>query len=260
MIFKTGQELRDAAKKNIFKSQTSGQAKGYVQANLVILPADWAFDFMIFAQRNPKPCPLIEVGDKGNPYTSFCADHADIRTDIPKYHVYRNGELDAELDDIGDLWQDDFVFFLLGCSFTFEQALLLADLDVRHITEKSNVPMYKTNIPCHSAGKFKETPMVVSMRPFKSKDVIKAIEVTRDFPAVHGSPVHIGSSEEIGIADISKPDFGDPVTINEGEVSVFWACGVTPQMAAMVAKPPLMITHAPGYMFVGDKKDYEYKL
>lgn len=260
MKFRTGRELREAAKKKIFKEQTSGQASGYVQANLAILPAEWAFDFMIFAQRNPKPCPLVEVGDIGNPYTSFCADHADIRTDIPKYHVYRDGVMVEELYDICDIWQDDFVFFLLGCSFTFEQALLQADLDVRHITEKTNVPMYKTNIPCHSAGKFKESPMVVSMRPFKSKDVIKAIEVTRDFPAVHGSPVHVGNSLEIGIKDISKPDFGEPVTIKEGEVPVFWACGVTPQMAAMVAKPPLMITHAPGYMFVGDKKDHEYKL
>ena len=260
MIYQTGKELREAARTKYFTGQTSGHAKGFVQANLVILPADWALDFLIFAQRNPKPCPLIEVGDQGNPHTSFCADHADIRTDIPKYHIYRHGELDEELDDITDLWQKDFVFFLLGCSFSFEQAMLQEGLEVRHITEKSNVPMYKTNIPCPGAGKFKETPMVVSMRPFKPKDVIRAIEITRDFPAVHGSPVHVGSGKDIGIGDIAVPDFGEAVTIKDGEVSVFWACGVTPQMAAMVAKPPLMITHAPGHMFVGDKKDHEYKI
>ncbi|MCP4755975.1 MAG: putative hydro-lyase [Proteobacteria bacterium] len=259
-LYKTGVQLRKAAREKTFSGQTSGHAEGFVQANLVILTAEWAFDFAVFAQRNPKPCPVVEIGDVGNPYTEFCADHADIRTDIPKYHVYRDGELTDELTDIRDLWRDDSVFFLLGCSFTFEQALLQADLDVRHITENSNVPMYKTNIACHPAGKFKTTPMVVSMRPFKPKDAIRAVEVTRDFPAVHGSPIHVGDPKEIGINDLSKPDFGDPVSIRNDEISVFWACGVTPQMAAIVARPPLMITHAPGHMFVGDRKDHEYRL
>ena len=259
-MYSTGKELRKAVRDGIFTGQTSGHAIGYVQANLAILPADWAFDFLLFAQRNPKPCPIIEVGDIGNPYTRFCADHADIRTDFPRYRVFRNGELVEEIGDIVDLWQDDFVYFLIGCSFTFETALLQADMDVRHITEKSNVPMYKTNMMCHSAGKFPESPMVVSMRPFSPRDCIRAIEITGDFPSVHGSPVHVGDPVAIGIKDLAAPDFGDPVTVRENEVPLFWACGVTPQMAAMVARPPLMITHAPGHMFVGDKKDNEYRL
>ncbi len=256
----TGKEVRSGVSQQLITGPTSGMAPGFVQANLAILPADWAFDFLLFAQRNPKPCPIIEAGDMGNPFTKFCADGADIRTDIPKYRVYKHGEMTEELLDIKGLWQDDFVYFLLGCSFSFEDALIKAGLSIRHMEENVNVPMYTTNIMCHAAGKFHETPMVVSMRPFKAADAIKAIEITREFPTVHGSPVHIGNPEEIGIADISRPDFGDPVTIKEGEVPVFWACGVTPQMAAMVARPPLMITHAPGHMFVGDKMDHEFKL
>ncbi|BCS95986.1 UPF0317 protein YcsI [Desulfoluna limicola] len=256
----TGKEVRSGVSQQLITGPTSGMAPGFVQANLAILPVDWAFDFLLFAQRNPKPCPIIEAGDMGNPFTKFCADGADIRTDIPKYRVYKHGEMTEERLDIKDLWQDDFVYFLLGCSFSFEDALIKAGLKIRHMEENVNVPMYKTSIMCHAAGKFQETPMVVSMRPFKPADAIKAIEITREFPTVHGSPVHIGNPEEIGIADISRPDFGDPVTIKEGEVPVFWACGVTPQMAAMVARPPLMITHAPGHMFVGDKMDHEFKL
>lgn len=259
-MYSTGKELREAARSGAFTGQTSGYATGYVQANLAILPSDWAFDFLLFAQRNPKPCPLIEVGDIGNPYTRFCADNADIRTDFPRYRVFRNGELTDEPGDIADLWQDDFVYFLIGCSFTFETALLQAGMEIRHITGKSNVPMYKTSIACHPAGKFRETPMVVSMRPFSYRDCIRAIEITRDFPSVHGSPVHVGDPAAIGIRDLGAPDFGDPVSVGENEIPLFWACGVTPQMAAMVARPPLMITHAPGHMFVGDKKDSEYRL
>ncbi len=253
-------ELRKAIREGKFKKQTSGQAKGYVQANLVVLPGSWAFDFLLFAQRNPKPCPIIEVGTAGCYYTKYIAENADIRTDIPKYRIYRNGKLVEECSDLVDIWQDDFVYFLLGCSFSFEQALLAADIEIRHITEKVNVPMYNTNILCKEAGKFKESPMVVSMRPLKAKDVIKAIEITRDYPAVHGSPVHLGNPAEIGIKDINKPDYGDAVTINKNEIPVFWACGVTPQKAAMIAKPPLMITHSPGHMFVGDIKDKDFKI
>ncbi len=258
--YKTGSELREAIRNNRFNGQTSGHASGYVQANLVVLPKSWAFDFLLFAQRNPKPCPLIEVGDVGKPETVFCAENGDIRTDIPKYLVFKDGEFVEELSSIKEIWRDDFVYFLLGCSFTFEQALLNANLEVRHITENVNVPMYKTNIICNSAGKFSESPMVVSMRPFNSKDVIKAVEITREYPYVHGSPIHIGNPEEIGITDIGNPDFGDSVSIKDGETPVFWACGVTPQLAVTYAKPPIMITHAPGHMFVGDKKDFEYKI
>ncbi|MFZ7125264.1 MAG: putative hydro-lyase [Desulfobacterales bacterium] len=259
-MLKTGAELRKAAREGRFSGQTSGQAVGFIQANLAILPKDWAYDFLLFAQRNPKPCPVLEVGDVGDPTTRFVADGADIRTDLPKYRVYRHGELEMETPDIKDLWQDDFVFFLLGCSFTFEQALMDAGLKIRHIEEDVTVPMYRTSIPCHSAGKFEPSPMVVSMRPFQGREVIRAVEVTRDFPAVHGSPVHIGDPSKIGIADLTSPDWGDAVTLQPDDVPVFWACGVTPQMAAIVARPPLMITHAPGHMFVGDRRDSDYRL
>lgn len=259
-MFENGAELRAAIRSGKFSGHTSGYATGCVQANLVVLQSDWAYDFLLFAQRNPKPCPILEVGDKGSYLTKYIADGGDIRVDIPKYRIYENGSITSEVNDIKKLWQDDFVFFLLGCSFSFEQALIQAGLEIRHISESVNVPMYTTNIKCQPAGKFEETPMVVSMRPFSSGNVVKAVEVTRDYPAVHGSPVHIGNPEEIGISDINKPDFGDAVTIKDGEIPVFWACGVTPQNAAAVAKPPLMITHSPGHMFVGDMKDYEFKI
>ncbi len=259
-MIESGAKLRGLIRNGEFKGHTSGYAKGFVQANLVILQKDWAFDFLLFAQRNPKPCPIIEVGDIGGFLTKYIADGGDVRTDIPKYRIYKNGALTDEIDTIKDLWQDDFVYFLLGCSFSFEQALLQAGLEIRHITEEVNVPMYSTNLICKPAGRFENAPMVVSMRPFKPEDVIKAVEITRDYPAVHGSPVHIGDPLQIGIKDIKTPDFGDSVTIKDGEIPVFWACGVTPQNAAVVAKPPLMITHSPGYMFVGDMQDNEFKI
>ena len=258
-MYDTGKAVREACKSG-FNRQTSGLAKGYVQANLVILPKERAWDFMVFAQRNPKPCPILEVGEVGSYKSTFLSIGGDIRTDLPRYRVYKYGEMVEETTDLIDLWQDDFVFFLIGCSFSFEEALLSSGLDIRHITEDVNVPMYKTSITCSGAGEFLDTPMVVSMRPFKSQDIIKAVSITREYPGVHGAPVHIGNPEVIGINDINNPDFGDKVTINPGEVPVFWACGVTPQMAAMVSKPPLMITHAPGHMFVGDLKNYEFKI
>ena len=260
MYYECSVELRKKIRSGSFTTQTSGQAKGCVQANLVILSKEWAFDFLLFAQRNPKPCPIIEVGNVGEYLTKYTAKDADIRTDIPKYRVFKYGKLIEERLDLVDIWQEDFVFFLLGCSFSFEQALLAADLEIRHITEKVNVPMYNTNIICREAGKFKASPMVVSMRPFKAKDAIKAIELTRDYPSVHGSPIHIGNPLEIGIKDISKPDYGDAVKIRKNEVPVFWACGVTPQKAVMIAKPPIMISHVPGHMFVGDIKDKDFKI
>jgi uncharacterized protein YcsI (UPF0317 family) len=260
MYYKSSIELREAIRKEKFKTQTSGQAKGYIQANLVVLPENWAFDFLLFAQRNPKSCSIIEAGSAGEYLTKYIAENADVRTDIPKYRVFKHGELFEERYNLLDIWQDDFVFFLLGCSFSFEHALLEADIEVRHISENVNVPMYNTNILCREAGKFKASPMVVSMRPFIPNNAIKAIEITRDYPSVHGSPIYFGNPKEIGIEDINKPDYGDAVTIRENEVPVFWACGVTPQKAAMVAKPPVMITHVPGYMFVGDIKDKDLKI
>lgn len=260
ITFTTAKELRQACREQRFNAPTAGLATGYMQANLAVLPADWAMDFMLFAQRNPKPCPLLEVGEIGSPLTRTLAESADLRSDLPGYRVYRHGQLTEELADITHLWQDDFVFFLLGCSFTFEQALLAAGLEVRHISQGVNVPMYKTNIACQSAGRFQNVPMVVSMRPFLPAQAIRAVEITRDFPAVHGSPVHLGDPKLIGIEDLARPDWGDAVTLRENELPVFWACGVTPQMAALVARPPIMITHAPGHMFVGDRYDNDFKL
>jgi uncharacterized protein YcsI (UPF0317 family) len=259
-MHKTGEELRAAVRRGEFAAHTSGLARGFVQANLVILPQGWAYDFLLFAHRNPKPCPVLEVGDAGDPHTRVLADGADVRTDIPLYRIYESGALIDERKDVTAVWRDDFVFFLLGCSFTFEQALLDAGLPLRHRDEGRNVPMYRTSIPCRGAGKFQPSPMVVSMRPYLPRDAIKAVEITREFPMVHGSPVHLGDPPQIGISDIEKPDWGDRVSIRAGEIPVFWACGVTPQLAALVSKPPIMITHAPGHMFVGDRRDYEYKL
>jgi uncharacterized protein YcsI (UPF0317 family) len=259
-MYKTGKEIREAIRKEEWTCPTSGQAQGCVQANLAILPASWAYDFLLFCQRNPKPCPLIEAGEEGSWETNDIARGADIRTDIPRYFIYRDGIKTEETTNITSLWQNDFIYFLLGCSFSFEQALISAGLDVRNISENRNVPMYITNILCRDAGRFRNIPMVVSMRPFNPADAIKAVEITRDYPSVHGSPVHLGDPALIGIQDINDPDFGEAVTIYPGEIPVFWACGVTPQMAVMKAKPSIMISHAPGHMFVGDMKDREFKI
>jgi uncharacterized protein YcsI (UPF0317 family) len=207
--------------------------------------------------RNPKPCPVLDVTEPGSPVPRMAAPAADLRTDLPKYRIYRRGELVEETTDIRSHWAEDLVAFLLGCSFTFEQALLANGIPVRHIEENCNVPMYRTSIPCVPAGRFKG-PMVVSMRPIPEKQVVRAVQVTSRFPAVHGAPVQIGNPEAIGIRDLSRPDFGDPVTIREGEVPVFWACGVTPQAVAMEVKPDLMITHAPGHMFITDLRDEQF--
>ena len=238
-----------------FNKPTSGVAKGYAQANLVILPKKYALDFMIFAQRNPKPCPIIDILEPGE-ITPPRSKGADIREDIPKYRIYREGVLASEEEDIRDLWQEDFVSFLLGCSFTFESALLDEGIAIKHMEQSKNVAMYQTKIPCEKGGIF-EGNMVVSMRPFKGKDLTKVIQITSNFPEVHGAPIHIGNPEEIGIKDINKPEYGDPISIEKDEIPVFWACGVTPQLVALKAKPKIMITHAPGYMFVTDIKNEE---
>lgn len=250
----TPAEVRLAARKGLLAGQTSGMAEGFVQANLAVLPGNLAYDFLLFCTRNPKPCPLLEVGGKGDYLTRFIADGADIRTDIPKYRIYRNGTLTEEPLDLMDVWQDDFVFFLIGCSFSFETRLMAAGVPIRHIEAGSNVPMYITDVQCRPAGVF-HGPLVVSMRPIPGRLVAKAVEITSALPAVHGSPVHIGDPSAIGIRDISRPDFGDPVEIKPGEIPVFWACGVTPQAAALATKPEIMITHSPGHMFVGDIED-----
>ncbi len=257
--FTTGQKLRAAARSGEFTGHTAGVAPGFVQANLVVLPGDWAQDFALFAQANPRPCPVLEQGSPGDPRTRILAKNADVRTDIPGYRVFRDGVLQEQPQDIRDLWQQDYVFFLIGCSFTFEWALLDAGIPLRHVEMNRNVAMYRTNQMCASRGSFKESPLVVSMRPFSHSDADRAVDITASFPAVHGAPVHRGSPEEIGIDDLSKPDWGDPVPLLPGEEPLFWACGVTPHVAAQVSKPPIMITHAPGHMFVGDRKNDEYR-
>jgi uncharacterized protein YcsI (UPF0317 family) len=250
----TGADVRRQARTGELTGPTPGLALGHVQANLVVVPRDLAFDFLLFCHRNPKPCPLLDVTEPGSPEPSLVAPGADLRTDVPCYRVWRHGELIEEPHDLKRWWRDDLVGFLLGCSFTFESALLQAGVPVRHIEAGCNVPMYRTNIACQSAGVFRG-PMVVSMRPLTPAQAVRAVEVCSRFPRAHGVPVHFGDPSAIGIRDVSRPDFGDAVEMRHGEVPVFWACGVTPQAVAMEVKPPLLITHKPGCMFVTDLRD-----
>jgi uncharacterized protein YcsI (UPF0317 family) len=215
-----------------------------------------AFDFFLFCQRNPRPCPVLEVLEPGNYRPTLTAHDADIRVDVPRYRIFRDGELVSEERDISDLWSGDLVSFLLGCSFTFEMALMRAGIALRHIDEGKNVAMYRTSIAAVPAGVF-SGPVVVTMRPIHSTKVVRAVQVTSRFPRVHGAPIHIGDPEKIGIKDLTHPDYGDPVDIREDEVPVFWACGVTPQAVALRSRPRLMITHSPGYMFITDIRDEE---
>jgi uncharacterized protein YcsI (UPF0317 family) len=250
----TGAAVRLACRRGELSGPTSGLALGYVQANLVILPKDWAFDFLLFCQRNPRPCPILEVTDPGDPEARQVAPGSDLRTDLPAYRIWEKGECIAEVQDISAFWRDDLVAFLLGCSFTFEAALLQAGLRIRHIELGRNVPMFRTQILCHPAGRF-SGPLVVSMRPFPLQQVVRVIQITRRYPRAHGAPVHLGNPAEIGITDIHHPDYGDPVPIEPNEVPLFWACGVTPQAALSQACPPFAITHKPGHMFVTDLLD-----
>jgi uncharacterized protein YcsI (UPF0317 family) len=250
----TGAEVRRRARLGEWDAPTSGLALGYVQANLVVVPRPLAFDFLLFCHRNPRPCPLLDVTEPGSPEPKLVAPGADLRTDVPRFRVYEKGEMAEEPADLRRHWREDFVGFLLGCSFTFENALLQAGLPLRHIESGCNVPMYRTNIACQPAGVF-HGPMVVSMRPMTTAQAVRAVQVCSRFPRAHGAPVHFGDPAAIGIREIARPDFGDPVEIRPGEVPVFWACGVTPQAVAMQAKPPLLITHKPGHMFLTDWRD-----
>ncbi len=247
----TAREARTRMRQGEWSTSTAGIAPGVAQANLVVLPRDLAYDFLLFCMRNPQPCPVLDVTDHGSPVPRRAAPEADLRTDLPRYRVYRYGELVDEPLSIESYWTDDLVVFLLGCSFTFEHVMLEAGLGLRHLECGCMVSMYRTSIQCRPAGVF-HGPMVVSMRPIPGNQVPKAVQISSRFPAVHGAPVQVGAPEAIGIADIASPDWGDPVPIYPGELPVFWACGVTPQAVAMAAKPPLMITHAPGHMFVTD--------
>jgi uncharacterized protein YcsI (UPF0317 family) len=252
--YRTGAEVRSAARSGELTGPTAGLALGYVQANLVVVPQQLAFDFLLFCRRNPQPCPLLDVTDPGSPEPLTVAPGADLRCDVPRYRVYRHGELIAEPADLFSWWRDDLVAFLLGCSFTFENALLEARIPVRHIEKGCNVPMYRTSIPCRPAGVFRG-PMVVSMRPLTPAQAEQSTRICARYPRAHGVPVHQGNPGAIGIKDLDHPDFGDPVEVRPGEVPVFWACGVTPQAVAMAARPPLMLTHSPGHMFVTDWRD-----
>lgn len=235
---------------------TCGIAKGYAQANLMILPKELAFDSLLFAQRNPKPCPLLEVMEAGVTEPATCPG-ADIRTDVPLYRVWDHGELVAETPDITDYWRDDLVTFVIGCSFTFEFPLMEAGVPVRHITAGRNVPMYDTSIPCASAGRFHST-MVVSMRGIPSRQVSDAVRISGYYPSVHGAPVCVGDPAAIGIDDLDHPDYGDAPILEKGDIPVFWACGVTPQAAVMASRPAFAITHAPGHMLITSKRDLDY--
>lgn len=257
-IHVTPRELRHLIRKGEFVEPTSGYCPGYAQANLIILPKEEAYDFLLFAQRNPKACPLLEVTDVGSRRTKYVAEDCDIATDFPKYRIYKDGVLAEEVTDISSYWQDDFVAFIIGCSFSFESEMIEAGIEIRHNTENCNVPMYITGIECEPAGRF-SGKMVVSMRPIPPEQVVKAVTVTATLPKVHGSPIHIGDPAQIGIKDINHPEFGDAVTIKPGEVPVFWPCGVTPQSVVMNVKPKLAITHAPGYMLVTDVKNVSLK-
>ena len=247
----TPAQVRNACRSGVLDRPTSGMAGGFVQANLMVVPREAAFDFLLFCQRNPRPCPLVEVVEAGR-VEPACAPGADLRTDLPRYRVYREGRLAEERTEVRDLWTDDLVAFLIGCSFSFEEALAEAGVPLRHVEACSNVPMYRTKVPTTPAGRF-HGPLVVSMRPIPASLIPLAVRVTGRFERGHGAPVHVGEPAALGIEDVLRPDYGDPVEIRPGELPVFWACGVTPQAAALASRLPFCITHAPGHMFVTDR-------
>src|SRR5438445_1846543 len=244
-------EIRSGIRSGKISGITAGLGQNFVQANLAVLPRDHAYDFLLFCQRNPRPCPLIEVTDVGSAEPVGVAPGADLRTDIPKYRIYKDGALADEVTDATPYWRGDLVAFLLGCSFTFEWALLEAGIRLWHVEQGKNVAMWRTSIACRPAGVF-HGPMVVSMRPIAGSQLAKAVTASARFPNAHGGPVHVGDPAAIGIGDITRPDWGDPQEFGRGDVPVFWACGVTPQAVALASKPPFMITHSPGHMFITD--------
>jgi len=249
----TAKELRQLIRTGEWKTPTSGSASGYLQANLVMLPAAEAFNFLLFCVRNPKPCPILDVLEPGQT-EPIIAPGADLLTDLPRYKIFENGEFKIDVEDVSDYFDANMVSFLLGCSFSFENAMVAAGLPIRNMEEDKNVSMYITNRPCLNAGPF-SAPLVVTMRPMTPQQAVRAVQVTTRFHLTHGAPIHLGDPREIGINNLDRPDFGDPVTIKPGEIPVFWACGVTSQLAATSAPLPRVITHAPGHMFVSDLKD-----
>jgi uncharacterized protein YcsI (UPF0317 family) len=246
-------EARRIIRAGDYTGHTAGIAPDYVQGNLCILPKDLALEFAAFCQRNPKPCPVIGMGAPGDPSLPDLGD-IDIRTDLPRYRLFNDGKLVDEPTDVRKYWSDDLVTFVLGCSFSFERPLLQEALRLQHVERDTVVPMYRTNIDCVPAGRFKGK-LVVSMRAFAPADAIRAIQITSRFPAVHGAPVHVGLPEAIGVADLARPDWGDVPELEPGQLPLFWACGVTPQVAIEAARPSLCITHKPGCMLITDKKN-----
>ncbi|MGV7224632.1 MAG: putative hydro-lyase [Nitrospinales bacterium] len=247
------QQLRQLIRNRKWTTPTSGAASGYLQANLVMLPAKEAFNFLLFCVRNPKPCPILDVLEPGQ-VEPLIAPGADLRKDLPRYKIFEQGEFKTDTEDVSDSFNENMVSFLLGCSFSFENAMLAAGLPIRNLEEGKNVSMYTTNKRCTPAGPF-SAPLVVTMRPMKPAQAVRAVQVTTRFHLTHGAPVHLGDPEKIGIRNLAAPDFGDAVTIQSGEIPVFWACGVTSQLAATSAPLSRVITHAPGHMFVSDLKD-----
>jgi uncharacterized protein YcsI (UPF0317 family) len=248
------EELRHAFRAGQVRP-TAGLAPGAVQANLIAVPREWAFDMLLFAQRNPRACPVLDVCESAS---TVLAPGADLRTDLPLYRVWRDGRLDRETPDVTADWADDLVAFLIGCSFTFEGGLLAAGIEVRHISAGRNVPMYVTARECRPAGRLHGN-LVVSMRPIAADRVADAVRISGRYPAVHGAPVHVGDPAGLGVHDLGRPDFGDAVEVRPGEVPVFWACGVTPQAAIVASGVPFAVTHAPGHMFVTDAPDRDYE-
>ena len=256
-IVKSAAEMRALARRGEWRGATSGHCPAHQQANLVILPKEAAAEFAAFCTRNPKPCPLIEITPPGEPEPARSAPGADVRTDVGGYRVYRNGELTEQRGEIRDLWRDDLVAFLLGCSHTFDHALIEAGVSVRNVECNTTVSMFVTNVACRPAGRF-HGPTVMTMRPIPEAQIELVSQLSRRYPHAHGAPIHVGSPEKIGITDLSRPTYGDPVAIHRGEVPVFWACGVTPQLAICDCGSELAITHSPGCMFVTDRHDREF--
>lgn len=247
-------DIRKAIRAGAYDGHTAGLALGRLQCNVVILPKAFADDFKRYCLRNPKPCPVVYIGEAGEPGLRGLGDGIDIRTDVPKYFIYEAGVLSSSTKDISELWQEDFVTFAIGCSFTFEAALIAAGYRLKHVEANLTVPMFRTNLMTQEAGRF-HGPMVVSMRAFPRHQMEDVVAVTEKFPHAHGGPVHVGDPSVIGIEDLGNPNWGDPTELGTDDVPAFWACGVTPQVAIENARPPICITHAPGRMLICDKPD-----
>ncbi len=251
LVAASAADVRAAIRSGAYGGHTAGLAAGKLQCNLAILPERFALDFLRFCQRNPKPCPIVGVGDSGDPYLPTLGHDIDIRTDVSKYRVFRNGTLSEEISDLTQVWSDDLVTVALGCSFTFENALLRNGIPVRHIETGKNVPMYRSNIDLVPAGRFRGQ-MVVTMRPIPEEQITEAKTISGRYPQAHGAPIAVGDPAQIGISDLARPDWGDAVEIRPGEVPVYWACGVTPQNVLLDAGLPICITHSPGHMLIAD--------